>query len=144
VLSSPPYGGTYDYVHHHVRRYPWLGIDPTQMERNELGARRDLSQSRMRGQDPADLWDAQVVAMLKGMRKVVRPGSHIVLLVGDGQLGDERVAADRQLEGLAPRARLEVVAVASQQRPDWTGNGTRREHLVQLAVSRGDADDSDD
>ncbi|MBK8411566.1 MAG: methyltransferase domain-containing protein [Sandaracinaceae bacterium] len=37
VLSSPPYGGTYDYVHHHVRRYPWLGIDPTQLERNELG-----------------------------------------------------------------------------------------------------------
>jgi hypothetical protein len=102
VLSSPPYGGTYDYVHHHVRRYPWLGIDPTQLERNELGARRDLNQSRMHGQDPADLWDDQVVAMLKGMRKVVRPGSHIVLLVGDGQLGEERVAADRQLEGLAP------------------------------------------
>jgi hypothetical protein len=141
VLSSPPYGGTYDYVHHHVRRYPWLGIDPTQLERNELGARRDLNQSRMHGQDPADLWDAQVVAMLKGMRKVVRPGSHIVLLVGDGQLGDERVAADRQLEGLAPRARLEVVAVASQQRPDWTGKGVRREHLVQLAVSKGDAGD---
>ena len=141
VLSSPPYGGTYDYVHHHVRRYPWLGIDPTQLERNELGARRDLNQSRMHGQDPADLWDDQVVAMLKGMRKVVRPGSHIVLLVGDGQLGDERVAADRQLEGLAPRARLEVVAVASQQRPDWTGKGVRREHLVQLAVGKSDAGD---
>lgn len=144
VLSSPPYGGTYDYVHHHVRRYPWLGIDPTQLERNELGARRDLNQSRMHGQDPADLWDAQVLAMLKGMRKVVRPGSHIVLLVGDGQLGEERVAADRQLEGLAPRARLEVVAVASQQRPDWTGKGVRREHLVQLAVGKGEAGDGSD
>jgi hypothetical protein len=145
VLSSPPYGGTYDYFHHHARRYPWLGLDARQLERNELGARRDLNNPRGRGDSPIDLWDAQVVAMLKSMRKIVRPGSHIVLLVGDGQLHGERVAADRQLEGLAPRARLEVVAVASQKRPDWTGSGVRKEHLVQLAVSTSDTkDDADD
>lgn len=142
VLSSPPYGGTYDYFLHHARRYPWLGLDARQLERDELGSRRDLNASRVRGADPADVWDGQVVAMLKAIRKVIRPGSHVVLLVGDGQLGGERVAADRQLEGLAPRARLEVVAVASQKRPDWTGRGVRKEHLVQLAVStsEGSAD----
>ena len=139
VLSSPPYGGTYDYFHHHARRYPWLGLDARALERGELGARRDLNNPRGRSQDPAEVWDAQVLAMLKAMRKVVRPGSHVVLLVGDGQLHGERVAADRQLEGLAPRARLEVVAVASQNRPDWTGKAMRKEHLVQLAVTTSDA-----
>ena len=40
IVTSPPYLGTYDYVDHHVRRYPWLGIDPTPIERGEMAARR--------------------------------------------------------------------------------------------------------
>ncbi|HJL04154.1 MAG TPA: DNA methyltransferase [Polyangiaceae bacterium LLY-WYZ-15_(1-7)] len=131
VISSPPYGGTYDYVDHHARRYPWLGHDPRPLRRGELGARRDL-----RGAGAVKRWDEQVAAMLKSLRQATTPEAWIVLLVGDAQLGKRRIDAAGQLVSLAPGAGLEVAASASQERPDFTGGPTRREHLVALRRSR--------
>ena len=135
LFTSPPYGGTYDYVEHHARRYPWLGIRPNAMRRLELGARRHLGGGDGPGdRDAADAWDDEVVAYLKSIRRLTRPGSRIVLLVGDAQIGRVRVRAEAQLEALAPRARLVFVASASQRRPDFTGRRGREEHLVMLRV----------
>ncbi len=133
ILSSPPYGGTYDYVDHHARRYAWLGLDPSTMRRAEVGARRHL-----RGPEAFGKWDRQVLQMLRAMRSGLAPGGQVVLLVGDGQLGDRRVDAAQQLRRLAPQAGLRAVAGASQLRPDFTGRHKRREHLV-LLVGDGDA-----
>ena len=127
VLTSPPYGGTYDYVEHHMRRYPWLGIDPSRMRRNELGARRDFR----RGKD-TQRWDQQVRQVLRAISAVKAKDAAIVLLVGDAQIGDRRIDASRQLGRLAPDAGLRWVASASQSRPDFTGNDDRRESLVLL------------
>lgn len=133
VLSSPPYGGTYDYVDHHMRRYPWLGIDPGRMRRFELGARRDFR----KGGD-AKRWDQQMRDVLKSIAQVVQPNAPIVLLVGDAQLGQRRIDASDQLKRLAKDARMTWVASASQSRPDFTGRqdrADRRESLVLLHAS---------
>jgi hypothetical protein len=131
VLSSPPYGGTYDYLHHHARRHAWLGINPKQLRSNEIGARRNLSRARV----PADArarWDAEVAAVLQAIGALLRPDGVAVLLVGDAEIGADRVLADVQLERLAPEAELEFLAAASQPRPDWRQGPDRREHLVAL------------
>jgi hypothetical protein len=128
IISSPPYGGTYDYIDHHARRYAWLGIDTHRFERNEVGARRRLS-----GHDGERRWDAEVDEVLGAMAAVrARKDGPIVLLVGDAQIGTKRIEADAQLARLAPKSRLELVASASQQRPDFLGGKPRREHLVLL------------
>lgn len=128
VLSSPPYGGTYDYAEHHARRYPWLGLSPQALLRGELGARRNLS----RGPDAVARWEREVEDALRSIAGVLSPRGRVVLLVGDAEVGGRRIAADRQLEALAERAGLELVASASQRRPDWEGGAPRREHLVAL------------
>ncbi len=128
VLSSPPYGGTYDYVEHHARRYPWLNLSLDAMRKAELGARRNLSQ----GRDAVQRWEQEVHSVLRSICGVLSPRGRVVLLVGDAEVGGRRIAADRQLEVLAGRAGLEVVASASQRRPDWEGGAPRREHLVAL------------
>jgi SAM-dependent methyltransferase len=128
VLSSPPYGGTYDYVEHHARRYPWLGLSLRGLRQAELGARRNLSQ----GREGAQRWEQEVESVLRSIAGVLSPRGRVVLLVGDAEVGGRRIAADRQLEVLAGRAGLEVVASASQRRPDWEGGAPRREHLVAL------------
>jgi hypothetical protein len=46
VLTSPPYGGTYDYADHHARRSAWLKLDVEALRTHEIGARRNLSQQR--------------------------------------------------------------------------------------------------
>lgn len=143
VLSSPPYGGTYDYLHHHARRHAWLQIAPKQLSKREMGARRNLSRKggqarggggRARG--PASSarvrWDREVGEMLAAMSELLNPEGVIVLLVGDAEVGGERVDAAAQLEQLAPEAELEFLAAASQPRPDWRGGEGRREHLVAL------------
>lgn len=131
VLSSPPYGGTYDYVDHHARRYAWLDLNPEPLRRGELGARRRLGDAR-------DLrrWDAEVEAFLGNLRGVVRPDALALLVVGDGQIGDRRIDAADQLAALGPDRGWAPVAAASQERPDWTGRDLRREHLVALRARR--------
>jgi hypothetical protein len=133
VLTSPPYGGTYDYLHHHARRHAWLGINPKQLRTNEIGARRNLSHAR--GRTPVDArprWDAEITAVLQAISALLQPEGVAVLLVGDAEIGGDRVPADVQLERLAPEAELEFLAAASQPRPDWRRGPDRREHLVAL------------
>ncbi len=134
VLSSPPYGGTYDYVSHHARRHAWLGIQTKALREGEIGARRHLSQVRdsIRPQAARARWDRELLAVLVALRQLMRPDAAMILLIGDADIGRDRVPADHQLEQLAGAAELEVVAVASQMRPDWRGGPPRREHLVAL------------
>jgi hypothetical protein len=129
VLTSPPYGGTYDYALHHGRRYPWLGIDPGPLRSGELGARRDL-----RGREAVGRWDTQLTSVLRALAPMLAPEGLMALVIGDAQVDRKRVAADRQLERLAPRAGLRVRAVASQKRPDFTGGEPREEHIIVLSA----------
>lgn len=145
VLTSPPYGGTYDYAQHHARRYPWLGVTAERFERLEIGARRHLSGGSSRGSkvhreraggsspDAArDRWDREVVAALESMAQHLAPSGTALWVMGDGQIGRQRVPADVQLRELAPRAGLYVAAMATQIRPDWHGGEARGEHLIAL------------
>jgi DNA modification methylase len=56
ILTSPPYGGTYDYADHHQRRAAWLGLDTKPLRAGEIGARRNLSAYR----EPARLRDKRL------------------------------------------------------------------------------------
>jgi SAM-dependent methyltransferase len=129
VLSSPPYGGTYDYVDHHSRRYAWLGVSPRAMAEGELGARRRYASG---GKEAPGRWDEEVGHMLQAMRAVLREDGRIALLVGDAQIGSRRIDARRQLERLGSARGLRVIAWASQPRPDFRGGAPRAEHLVLL------------
>lgn len=130
VVTSPPYGGTYDYERHHARRFPWLRLDARELERYELGARRHLAYA----EDARDRWDHEMGSALRSMARIVRPGGLLVLLVGDGEVGGRRIDAAAHLGELAPRADLQLVATASQPRPDWRGREARNEYLVALRV----------
>ncbi len=126
VLTSPPYGGTYDYVEHHARRHAWLGIDRSALAREEIGARRQLSH----GGGTAKRWDEQVNSFLAAMASLLKPDGVAILLTGDGQVGGKRVRSDTQLARLSEGHDMELLAVASQHRRDWRGGDPRREYLV--------------
>ncbi len=132
VLTSPPYGGTYDYHAHHALRLAWLELDDRAFARGELGARRSL-----RGPDAQRRFDAEVGQMLTSIRRVVRDDGLVVLVVGDAELGRQRISPIAQLDALAARAGLSLIAGASEEKPDFRGGPPREEHVLGLAPLRG-------
>lgn len=127
IVTSPPYGGTYDYAEHHVRRYPWLGVSPRRLRDHEIGARRATTKKHA-----ARRWDQDVSAVLRSMVRLMNDHAIAFWVMGDGQIGRRRVPADEQLTRLAPEAGLEIVAIASQRRRDWQGRADRWEHIIAL------------
>ena len=131
VLTSPPYGGTYDYAQHHRLRAAWLGVRLGGLEAQEIGARRNL---RERGDRRR--WDAELGAALAASAARLGPHGLLVLVLGDAQIGGTRIPAEDQVAALAPGAGLRPIARASQPRRDWLGGPPRREHLLALQRKR--------
>jgi len=131
ILTSPPYGGTYDYVQHQARRYPWLGIDPARFEEHEIGARRRVAEQ----DDGRVTWDRDLAEVLVALRQVATRRAQLILLMGDAKLQGRVLPADQQLKELAPACGWTWLASASEERVDWHGGAPRREHLVLFARS---------
>jgi hypothetical protein len=142
VITSPPYPGTYDYAAHHARRFGWVGLDPEPMLAKEIGARREAEK---RGPATAIArWSEDVERYAGEIARVLVPGGFAFVLVGDSSIGDRPIEGDAALLGAAGRLGLQLVASASQDRPDpWrssaAGRGrpsesapVRREHLLAL------------
>lgn len=132
ILSSPPYGGTYDYADHHARRYAWLGLSPTRLRRDEIGARRHLSQSP----DAVERWNQEMLAVLQTWARVLAPDGLAFAVIGDAKIDGRPMCAATQWLDLGAQAGLQIVARASQPRHDWDGGPHRREHLIVLKLNR--------
>lgn len=138
VVSSPPYPGVYDYVAHHDDRLRWLGLASRDFEQLEIGSRRELSQAAF---GPAlARWERDLGATLAALERALAAGGCVVLLIADSTLAERALYAERVVEKVAPRAKLELVARASQARPHFHGasreafqDKPRREHLLLLS-----------
>lgn len=128
ILTSPPYGGTYDYAQHHAIRNAWFGFDTERLFEREIGARRSLSHSY----SGAARWDEELLAALRAMREVSADDAHIFLWIGDAKIAGRIIPGDQQAAELAPNAALRLQASASQPRQDPRGGPDRMEHLLLL------------
>jgi DNA modification methylase len=133
IVSSPPYAGTYDYSAQHDTRFTWLGLQQRRFEEAQLGGR-----DRSLGVNPKE-WAEGRRRWLAEMGRVLRPGGHAALVVGDGVVGERHEDAAEAVAADAPKAKLEALARASQERPlrdsrlrEMLGNQRRYEHVVLL------------
>ncbi|HSZ80868.1 MAG TPA: DNA methyltransferase [Polyangia bacterium] len=135
VLSSPPYAGTYDYAALHDVRFTWLELPRGRFRDAQLGARQVAAGS---GVD-ARAWREAQRQWVGEIARVLRPGGHALLVVGDGIIdGQVEDAPDGVASAAAPLG-LEPVARASQGRPIHDArvravfvDRPRREHLLLL------------
>lgn len=133
VLSSPPYAGTYDYAEHHEVRFTWLGLSQGPLTTAQLGTRdRGLGTSLRIWREGRRRW-------LREIGRVLKPGAHVVLVMGDGVVGLHPEDAAAAIADEAPGARLVPIARASQLRPlrdrrllEIFGDQPRREHILLL------------
>ncbi|HEX3903908.1 MAG TPA: class I SAM-dependent methyltransferase [Polyangia bacterium] len=134
VLSSPPYAGTYDYAAQHETRFVWLGLSARTFRRVQLGARASAI-----GDTRADVWHADAARFIAEIARVLRPGGHALLVVGDGVVGGHPEHAPDGVAAAGAAVGLEPIARASQARPIHDrrlaaifDGRPRREHLLLL------------
>jgi len=77
---SPPYPNAYEYWLYHKYRMYWLGFDAVQVRGSEIGARPYYSKKN--GLTEVD-FAAQMGDVFAGLERVVRPGGHVAVIVGD-------------------------------------------------------------
>lgn len=137
VLSSPPYAATYDYLEHHDVRLRWLRLKPERFAQLEIGSRR--AYARLTAPRAREQWDDELGRTLAAVGRVLTAEGLALFVIADSAVRSMPLRADQVLATLAPKAGLEVVAVASQRRPHFHtrtqnafADGPRREHLVAL------------
>lgn len=125
VLTSPPYPGVYDYVPMQQLRYAWLGLDPGDAVREEIGSRRAFRADRATAiatwrQDSAR-WVRAVARVLDG---------RLVLVIGDGNVGGKAIDSFTPVDEAARAAGLRFVARATVERWDAGMERVRPEHAA--------------
>ena len=117
VVTSPPYLGTYDYAHHHARRYAWLGIDPTPIEQGEMAARRHGQTLPLHALLEQHQRDS--LAWISAIARLLRPGGSFFVLVGDSIVADQFLDGAEPIVDAATQVGLPLVARAAAERPHF-------------------------
>lgn len=79
VVTSPPYANAFDYHLYHRHRMYWLGYDPGELRRREIGSHLNY-QRRGNG---IETYRSDMRHCLKSIATVLKPGGPCVLVVGD-------------------------------------------------------------
>ncbi len=124
VLTSPPYPSTYDYLPLQHLRNVWLGEDP-QIDA-EIGARRTFRDGEAAARKR---WSADTRAWTERVASALRPGGHLVVVIGDGLTPTGPVDTSEATEEAAKLAGLAPVARASVERQDHARATSRWEHV---------------
>jgi DNA modification methylase len=138
VLSSPPYAGTYDYAEQHRLRLRWLDLPDSDMQRNEVGARRHTR--HLHPSDAIRRYEDDLVHVLRAAKTKLLPNGTVVFLIADSVIGSQPVWAEPLIRRCGEKAGLSWQASASQRRPHFHHHSRhafeehpRREHLVLLS-----------
>lgn len=100
VVTSPPYGNATDYHLYHRFRLLWLGFDPIELSKREIGSH--LKHQR-EGSGFASYFD-DLRATAKMIHRVLRPGRYAALVLGDsvyeGKRYDPAVVLEKEAREL--------------------------------------------
>lgn len=80
VVTSPPYPNAYDYHLYHRFRIFWLGEDPADLRRVEIGSHL----KHQNEDDPVASYEDDLRATLQSLYSLVVPGRYCAFVVGDG------------------------------------------------------------
>jgi len=90
VVTSPPYPNAYSYHLYHRSRIAWLGHDPSQFKRIEIGSHRKYS---AKGPNRATLetFQQEFRRIFQWLHGRLRDAGHVCLVIGDSTIRGERL-----------------------------------------------------
>ena len=111
TITSPPYPNAYDYHLYHKYRFYWLGMNPRELRKNEIGAHADYSKKN--GPDEFKFMNDMEKCLLNTSR-ILKRGGYFVLVVGNSILQGRKIKNN------------EIIKQAAEKTPfDFTAEFTR-------------------
>ncbi|MCH8033145.1 MAG: DNA adenine methylase [Bacteroidetes bacterium] len=98
AVTSPPYPNAYDYHLYHKYRLFWLGMNPRQLRKTEIGAHADYSKKN--GPDEFDFLIDMKKCFLN-TSKILKKGSYFVLVIGNSILKGRKIKNNEILKEAA-------------------------------------------
>ena len=123
VISHPPYIGSIPYAEYGALSLQWLGADSKQLDRELTGGRRQSPDVVARFEDGYG-------KMLRESARVLKPGRHAFLMVGNPVVRGEVVDLAEMTLTLASQAGLELVVRTERQGVNRRANKMGAEHLL--------------
>lgn len=106
AVTSPPYPNAYDYHLYHKYRLFWLGMNPHQLRKSEIGAHADYSKDN--GPDEFDFMRDMEKCFLN-TSKILKRRSYFVLVIGDSILKGRNIRNNEILKQAAEKTPFNFV-----------------------------------
>jgi SAM-dependent methyltransferase len=123
VVSHPPYIGSIPYAEYGLLSLKWLGIDPKGLDHMLTGGRRQSS-------DVVQRFEQDYGSMMAEAARVLRPGRHMFLMVGNPLVRGVRVDLAQMSIELGQRAGFSLLARATRKGVNRRANKMGEEHLL--------------
>ena len=88
AVTSPPYPNAYDYHLYHRHRLLWLGMDPSDLKKKEIGAHAHYSKKN--GMNAENFY-RDMVLVFGAMGRVLKYKKHLAVVIGDSILHGKRI-----------------------------------------------------
>ncbi len=136
IITSPPYGGTYDYAEMHAMRNIWLGLDWAPFEKMEIGARRD-----QKGRGAMDTFFKDIADVFRAMGRTAKPGAKLYWVIADGVIGRSAYRGDELSKQSAKSSGWRFTTAGQIERPIWSdlernayGKRPKHEYLMEFVA----------
>lgn len=133
IVTSPPYPNATDYHLYHRFRLFWLGFDPRELGRVEIG-------SHLRHQRNAtgfEEYRSDMAKVLDGCSYVLAPGRYAVFVVGDALFKGKQFSTSSAISEAAQQTGLQVLQVVDRPIHETRrsfAKPARRARLEQLVI----------
>jgi DNA modification methylase len=135
IVTSPPYPNAFDYHLYHRFRIFWMGFDPREMAKVEIGSHLRYQKQNM----GFDAFRDEMLAVLKNCYAALKPSRYAVFVLGDAIFAGELFKTAQLISESAKSLGFEVVDIIDRPLHDTKRSvkgGSRRAKEEQLLVLR--------
>ncbi|NTR69942.1 DNA adenine methylase, partial [Enterococcus faecium] len=113
IVTSPPYPNAFDYHLYHRFRIFWMGHDPREMAKNEIGSHLQYQ----RTSSGFERFNLEMSLALKNMYQALVPGRFAVLVLGDAKFENEIYKTAELISKEAEKIGFDTIDIISRNLP---------------------------
>lgn len=114
AITSPPYPNAFDYFLYHKHRISWLGYDPLEVKRVEIGSHLNYQSKNI---DEVEEYKKDYTKHLKSIHSVLKNKAYYCIIIGDSKFHGKIIHNAGLIEDLAIKTGFEVISNIERSLP---------------------------